>query len=43
MMWQFERGGRIVSRERGMDFKDKVVLYCSSEAKCKQEFTSGIR
>ena len=42
MRWQFERGARVVSREGGMEFKDKIVLYCSSEAKCKQGFTAGI-
>ena len=34
--------GRVVSREGGMEFKDKIVLHCSSEAKCKQGFTAGI-
>ena len=42
MMWQFGRGGRVVSMESGMEFKDKFVLYCSSEVKCKQGFTVGI-
>ena len=41
-MWQFGRGGRVVSMESGMEFKDKIVLCCSSEVKCKQEFTAGI-
>ena len=31
-----------VSREDGMEFKDKIVLYCSREAKYKQGFTAGI-
>ena len=34
--------GRVVSREGGMEFKDKIVLHCSSEAKYKQGFTAGI-
>ena len=34
--------GRLVSREGGIEFKDKVVLYCSREAKCEQGFTAGI-
>ena len=33
---------RLVSREGGLEFKDKIVLYCSREAKCKQGFTVGI-
>ena len=31
--WQFGRGGRVVSRKGGMEYKDKIVLYCSSEGK----------
>ena len=31
-----------VSREGGMEFKDKIVLYCSREAKYKQGFIAGI-
>ena len=42
MRWQFGRGGRINSRESGMKLKEKIVLCCSSEAKCKQGFTPGI-
>ena len=34
--------GRVVSREGGMEFKDKVVLHCSREVNCKQGFTAGI-
>ena len=26
----------------GMEFKDKIVLYCSKEAICMQGFTAGI-
>ena len=33
--------GRVVSREGGMEFKDKIVLHCSREAKCKQGFSAG--
>ena len=33
--------GKIVSREGGIEFKDKIVLHCSREAKCKQGFTAG--
>ena len=40
--WQFVKGGRVVGREGGMEFRDKIVLYCSREAKCKQGFTEGI-
>ena len=40
--WQFGKSGRVVSREGGMEFKDKIVLCFSREAKCKQEFTAGI-
>ena len=32
---------RVVSREGGMESKDKIVLHCSREAKCKQGFTAG--
>ena len=35
MSCQFEKGGRVVSREDGMEFKDKIVFYCSREVKCK--------
>ena len=44
MRWQFRKGGRgkVVSREGGMELKDKIVLYCSREVKCKQRFTAGI-
>ena len=31
-----------VSREDGMEFKDKIVLNSSREAKHKQGFTAGI-
>ena len=34
--------GRIVSREGGMEFKDKIVLHCYREAKRRQGFTTGI-
>ena len=40
--WQFGKGKRVVSREGGMEFKDKIVLHCSREAKCMQGFTAGI-
>ena len=42
MRWQFGKGGRVKSREGAMEFKDKIMLYCSREAKCKQGFTAGI-
>ena len=42
MRRQFGKGGRVVSRKGGMEFNDKIVLYCSREAKCKQGFTAGI-
>ena len=38
-IWERREG---VSREDGMEFKDKIVLYCSREAKYKQGFTAGI-
>ena len=31
-----------MSRKGGMEFKDKIVLHCSREAKCKQGFIAGI-
>ena len=40
--WQFGKGRRVVSREGRMEFEDKIVLYCSREAKCKQRFTATI-
>ena len=40
--WQFGKGETVVSREGGMEFKDKIVLYCSKEANCMQGFTAGI-
>ena len=42
MRWQFGKGERVVSREGGMEFKHKIVLYCFREAKCMQRFTAGI-
>ena len=41
MRWQFGKGERVVSREGGMEFKDKIVLFCSREATCMQGFTAG--
>ena len=38
-IWERER---VVSREDGIESKDKIVLHCSREAKCKLEFTAGI-
>ena len=38
-IWERREG---VSREDGMKFKDKIVLYCSREAKYKQGFTVEI-
>ena len=38
-IWERREG---VRREDGMEFKDKIVLYCSREAKYKQGFTAGI-
>ena len=32
MRWQFGKGERIVSREGGMEFKDKIVLYSLQES-----------
>ena len=40
--WQFRKGGRQVTRESWMEFTDKIVSYCSREAKCKQGFTTVI-
>ena len=42
MRWQLGKGRRAASRESGMEFKDKIVLYCSREAKCKQGITAEI-
>ena len=38
-IWERREG---VSRKDGMEFKDKILLYCSREAKYKQGFTAGI-
>ena len=38
-IWERREG---VSREDGMEFKDKIVLYYPREAKYKQGFTAGI-
>ena len=32
MRWQFGKGERVVSREGGMEFKDKIVLYSLQES-----------
>ena len=34
--------GRVVSREGRKEFKEKIVLHCSREAKCKQGFAAEI-
>ena len=31
--WKFGKDEKVVSREGGIEFKDKIVLYCSREAK----------
>ena len=31
--WQLGKGERVVSRKGRMEFKDKIVLHCSREAK----------
>ena len=36
MRWLLGKGGTVVSREGRMELKDKIVLYCSLEAKCEQ-------
>ena len=41
MRWQFGKGGRVVSREGRIEFKNKIKLCCSREAKSKQDFTAG--
>ena len=40
--WQFETGGIVLSMEGVMEFKAKIVLHSSREAKSKQGFTAGI-
>ena len=40
--WQFGEGGRVVNGEGGMEFKGKIVLYCSREVKCKQRLNPVI-
>ena len=42
MRWQFGNSGRVVCREGGMEFEEKIVLYCSKEAQCKQRFMAAI-
>ena len=42
MKWQFGKGEREVSREGGLEFKHKIVLYCFREAISMQGFTAGI-
>ena len=42
MRWQFGKGERVLGREGGVEFKDKIVLYCSREEKFMQGFTVGI-
>ena len=36
MRGQFGKGEKVVSRECGMEFKDRIVLYCSRDVKCKE-------
>ena len=35
MRWQFGKGERVVSSEAGIEFKDRIVLYCSRDVKFK--------
>ena len=42
MRQQFGKEGRVVSREGGIEFGDKIILYCSREANCNQVFTEEI-
>ena len=42
MGWTFRIGGVVVIRQGGMEFKYKIMLYCSTEVKDKQGFTAGI-
>ena len=42
MRCQVRKGGRIVNREGGMEFKNKTALYCPREAYRKQGFTAAI-
>ena len=35
------KGERVVNREGGMEFRDKIVLYCSRDAKCMQGFNNN--
>ena len=39
--WQFGKGERVLGREGRVEFKDKIVLYCSREEKCMQRFDNG--
>ena len=43
-LWQvwFHLWGVMLFQRMGMDFKDKIVLYCSREVKYKQGFTTKI-
>ena len=36
--WQFGKGERVLGRKGRVEFKDKIVLYCSREEKCMQRF-----
>ena len=29
-------------QEMGMEFKDKIILYCFKKVNCQQDFTTGI-
>ena len=42
MRWQFGKGERVVTREGGTEFKEKMVLHCSRESKCKERFIARI-
>ena len=42
MRWQVGKGGRLVSREGGVECQDKIMLYYSREVKCRQGFTAGV-
>ena len=38
--WCYSRFPRIAPT--GMEFKDKIMLHCFREVKCRQGFTTGI-
>ena len=41
MKWQFEKGKRLVRREGGMKFRERIVLHCSRKQNVRRNSLQG--